>query len=268
MLGTGTFFFLLGLLTLSRARDYNQVLLSQGLCMGFGGGLLYVPSLILVSRSFEERRTLTLSIVTCGIGIGVSGSLKVCQMLTYSRSRWSGLHRYLPVTLAPARISLDHSRSRFLCRRRFCIVFPGTCLGYERAEGFHLVSRHSCTALRNPASGAATQTILRLPGFQKWPVPGILYLFVPDLSRLFGTLFLHSVVCAGQSSNLAVPQLLDTGNKCCYFYIRKIGVGICSAKGGDYGGLDYSYCTIRLFVLDVDWCSVYTRPHCFLGTLR
>ncbi|KAH8807902.1 MFS transporter, MCP family, solute carrier family 16, member 10 [Xylogone sp. PMI_703] len=67
----GALLVLLGLFTLSWSTAYYQIFLSQGLCIGIGGGLLYVPSLALVSTSFTaERRVLALGTLTCGIGIG------------------------------------------------------------------------------------------------------------------------------------------------------------------------------------------------------
>lgn len=38
--------------------------------MGIGSGMVYVPSLALVSVSFKEKRALALAIVTCGAAIG------------------------------------------------------------------------------------------------------------------------------------------------------------------------------------------------------
>ena len=70
MLVAGAFLVLLGLFTLSFSTTYYQILLSQGLCVGIGGGLLYVPTLALVSGSFKDKRAMALSIVTCGIGFG------------------------------------------------------------------------------------------------------------------------------------------------------------------------------------------------------
>lgn len=59
-----------GAMMLSLSTKYYQILLSQGICMGFGCGVLYVPGLALVSRSFTTRRALALGIVTCGAPIG------------------------------------------------------------------------------------------------------------------------------------------------------------------------------------------------------
>lgn len=70
MLIVGATLFLIGLFTLAESKSYYQIFLSQGLCVGLGAGLLYVPCLTLVTRSFKERRALALSIVTCGVGVG------------------------------------------------------------------------------------------------------------------------------------------------------------------------------------------------------
>lgn len=59
-----------GCMMLSLSTKYYQILLSQGICMGLGCGVLYVPGLALVSRSFTTRRALALGIVTCGAPIG------------------------------------------------------------------------------------------------------------------------------------------------------------------------------------------------------
>lgn len=70
MLIAGSFLVLLGLFMLSLSTAYYQIFLSQGVCVGIGGGLLYVPSLALVSKSFQRHRTIAMGIVTCGVGLG------------------------------------------------------------------------------------------------------------------------------------------------------------------------------------------------------
>lgn len=71
MIIAGALLVIVGLFMLSLSTAYYQIFLSQGLCIGIGGGLLYVPSLALVSNSFTaKRRPLALGTLTCGIGIG------------------------------------------------------------------------------------------------------------------------------------------------------------------------------------------------------
>lgn len=59
-----------GTMMLSLSTQYYQIILSQGILMGFGCGVLYIPGLALVSRSFTKRRAMALGIVTCGAPVG------------------------------------------------------------------------------------------------------------------------------------------------------------------------------------------------------
>lgn len=70
MMISGSALILLGLFMLSLSTEYYQVFLSQGIAVGIGGGLLYVPSLALVSGAFKKKRAMALGVVTCGIGLG------------------------------------------------------------------------------------------------------------------------------------------------------------------------------------------------------
>jgi predicted MFS family arabinose efflux permease len=70
MLIVGNFLVVLGIMMLSLSTTYWQVFLSQGLCMGLGAGLLYIPSLALVGVWFDKKRALALGIVMSGIAVG------------------------------------------------------------------------------------------------------------------------------------------------------------------------------------------------------
>lgn len=70
MLFVGNFLVVFGIMMLSLAKEYWQVLLSQGICMGLGAGLLYIPSLALVGVWFSKKRALAMGIVTSGIAVG------------------------------------------------------------------------------------------------------------------------------------------------------------------------------------------------------
>lgn len=48
MLYLGNFLVVFGIMMLSLCTKYWQVFLAQGVCMGLGAGLLYIPSLALV----------------------------------------------------------------------------------------------------------------------------------------------------------------------------------------------------------------------------
>ncbi|KAL4914741.1 major facilitator superfamily domain-containing protein [Aspergillus aurantiobrunneus] len=70
MIIAGSFLSVFGIMMLSLASEYYQILLSQGICTGLGFGLLYIPSLTLVSRSFVRKRALALGVSTAGAPLG------------------------------------------------------------------------------------------------------------------------------------------------------------------------------------------------------
>lgn len=72
MLFMGNFLVIFGIFMLSLAKTYWQVFLAQGVCMGIGAGLLYVPSLALIGLSFSKKRSLAQGITTSGIAVGKS----------------------------------------------------------------------------------------------------------------------------------------------------------------------------------------------------
>ncbi|KAH8723947.1 major facilitator superfamily domain-containing protein [Phaeosphaeriaceae sp. PMI808] len=70
MLFLGNFLVVFGIMMLSLSTTYWQVFLSQGICMGLGAGLLYVPSLAMVGVWFSRKRALALGMVMSGIAVG------------------------------------------------------------------------------------------------------------------------------------------------------------------------------------------------------
>ncbi|KAI0088987.1 major facilitator superfamily domain-containing protein [Irpex rosettiformis] len=68
----GAFFISFGLFMLSLAKPnaYYQCILSQGVTMGIGAGLIYVPSIAVISHHFQKKRVLAMSIVACGSSLG------------------------------------------------------------------------------------------------------------------------------------------------------------------------------------------------------
>ncbi|UPX13510.1 uncharacterized protein EKO05_0004016 [Ascochyta rabiei] len=70
MLIVGNFLVVFGIMMLSLSTQYWQVFLSQGVCMGLGAGLLYIPSLALVGIWFDKKRAIAMGIVMSGIAVG------------------------------------------------------------------------------------------------------------------------------------------------------------------------------------------------------
>jgi hypothetical protein len=56
LLLTGTIITVLGVMMLSLAHEYYQILLAQGVCVGVGSAILYVPSISLVASRFQRHR--------------------------------------------------------------------------------------------------------------------------------------------------------------------------------------------------------------------
>lgn len=75
MLYIGNFLVVLGMMMLSLCTEYWQIFLAQGLCMGLGAGLLYIPSLALVGIWFDKKRALAMGVVMSGIAVGLSSFL-------------------------------------------------------------------------------------------------------------------------------------------------------------------------------------------------
>ena len=70
MLFAGAAIETLSVFMLSLCDQYYQLFLTQGILMGLGNGLLYVPGLALVGRSFKKHRSIAMAITTCGAPTG------------------------------------------------------------------------------------------------------------------------------------------------------------------------------------------------------
>ncbi|KAI1372333.1 MFS general substrate transporter [Hypoxylon crocopeplum] len=66
----GLFLVLFGLFMTSLCTTYWQVLLAQGVCVGFGCGLLFLPSAAILSQYFARRRALALGLQSVGSPLG------------------------------------------------------------------------------------------------------------------------------------------------------------------------------------------------------
>ncbi|KAJ7481014.1 MFS general substrate transporter [Mycena galericulata] len=66
------FTFSLFMLSLSKPAHYYQVFLSQGVGMGLGAGLTFVPSVTITSHHFSKRRSLATGVVMSGSSAGAT----------------------------------------------------------------------------------------------------------------------------------------------------------------------------------------------------
>ena len=59
-----------GIFMLSLSKEYYQIILTQGILTGLGCGVLFIPGMALVSRSFNRRRSVALGTISCGAPFG------------------------------------------------------------------------------------------------------------------------------------------------------------------------------------------------------
>ncbi len=86
----GSVLVLVGIFMTSLATHYWQLFLAQGICMGIGNGLLFCPSLALVSTYFTKRRSLAIGLAGCGSATGgMVFPAIVQQLLPYIGFAWT-----------------------------------------------------------------------------------------------------------------------------------------------------------------------------------
>ncbi|SMQ56016.1 unnamed protein product [Zymoseptoria tritici ST99CH_3D7] len=90
MLITGALIETLSVFLVSVSSSYYQLMLTQGVLMGLGNGLLYLPGLALVSRSFKRNRAIAMGITTCGAPIGgIIYTLVFEQLISRTSFGWT-----------------------------------------------------------------------------------------------------------------------------------------------------------------------------------
>ena len=67
----GSITSVLGMMMTSICKEYWQIVLSQGLCVGIGAGCLFLPSVAVMPQYFTERRAFATGIAAAGSSIGM-----------------------------------------------------------------------------------------------------------------------------------------------------------------------------------------------------
>jgi len=70
LLAIGSFLVVLSLMMTSLVAQYYQTFLAQGVCFGIGAGMLFVPSVAVVSTYFDKHRSFAVGVTASGSGIG------------------------------------------------------------------------------------------------------------------------------------------------------------------------------------------------------
>ena len=66
----GTFLIAFGIFMTSLSTQYYQLFLSQGICVGLGMGILYMPGLSVPASYFKDKKSLAVAIIAAGAGLG------------------------------------------------------------------------------------------------------------------------------------------------------------------------------------------------------
>lgn len=66
----GTSLTILGVMMTSICRTYGELLVAQGIVVGVGDGLLFLPSIAIVSQYFDRKRALATGVASMGSSIG------------------------------------------------------------------------------------------------------------------------------------------------------------------------------------------------------
>jgi MFS family permease len=70
LLYSGSVLLLIGQMMTSICHQYYQVLLAQGICIGIGVGLIFIPSVALLSTYFTSKLALANGLAAAGSGLG------------------------------------------------------------------------------------------------------------------------------------------------------------------------------------------------------
>jgi MFS family permease len=76
LLAVGTFLMVFGMMMLSLCTEYWQIVLSQGIVVGLGGGCLFVPSVAILPTYFSTRMAFIIGVAGSGSGLG---TLFICS---------------------------------------------------------------------------------------------------------------------------------------------------------------------------------------------
>lgn len=115
---SGAFFVVFGQMMLSLCHTYWQALLAQAVCIGLGAGLLYVPSVAILSTYFNKRIALVVGIAASGSSLGMQSRilphaqnevfLRNTLLMSFVLYRWCHLPDCLPSPAANDWFCLDN----------------------------------------------------------------------------------------------------------------------------------------------------------------
>lgn len=112
LISVGTFLVVFGMMMTSLGKEYYQIFLSQGLCVGLGAGCLFVPSVAICATYFSTKRALATGITAAGGSIGRILSEFSRSLLIDYGDRWRYISHRLPSAPVLCRVWLGYSCHR------------------------------------------------------------------------------------------------------------------------------------------------------------
>ncbi|EAW11060.1 putative MFS monocarboxylate transporter [Aspergillus clavatus NRRL 1] len=70
LITVGMSLVIFGIMMTSLATKYYQILLAQGFCVGIGGGIAYIPAMVVISSNFTTKRPIAIGCAAIGSSVG------------------------------------------------------------------------------------------------------------------------------------------------------------------------------------------------------
>jgi hypothetical protein len=159
----GTFFTSFGMMMLSICHQYWQVLLAQAICVGLGTGMLFVPSVALLSTYFTTRLATAIGIAATGSGIGkrAKSHCHILQWIVHLMfNRWCPLSHHISSVTTSIGIRLGHSSIRF-----YSYFDTGHTIGYDES------ALASCVPAQDRGLGSFQRITVSF--FSDWLLPWV-----------------------------------------------------------------------------------------------
>ena len=138
LLIVGTFMVVFGMMMTSLGKQFYQVLLSQGFCVGIGQGLLFLPSIAVCATYFSKKRGTAIGLAFSGCSIGgVIYPIMLHRLLPHIHFPWTtrvmgflalGI-QVLPLAVMRQHIHPAKRRAFFLPRALLEPPFTLFCIG-------------------------------------------------------------------------------------------------------------------------------------------
>ena len=163
----GSFLEVFGMLMASVCTQYWQLLLSQGICVGIGSGLLGQTSLVVIPLYFKSRRMIAIGIAATGASLGTRMRMRMRMRPTFSRD-W--------LTWSDSWNNLFYHDAKAVCGGRFWMggSDPGFC---DACWSCGLLHSHAAGSASEEAWTVVQNRVLERPGLlcvyrgQDFPLP-------------------------------------------------------------------------------------------------